>query len=372
MKKIHMVDVVTEYQSYSSEIQKVIRDVLSSGAYIQGNKVKSFEALLCQYLNLKYTISCGNGTDALQVALMALNLNAGDEVLVPSFTFVSTVETVCLLGLKPVFIDIDPETFLLDSNCIENNISRNTKAIIPVHLFGQCCNMQEIRSIAKQFDLYIIEDAAQSIGSQCFVDKKWNFSGTIGHIGTTSFYPSKNLGCVGDGGAIFTNDSQLAKNIRLIVNHGQEERYKYKVIGINSRLDAIQASILSFKLSLLDEFIAKRQKAADFYNNELSVNGWLKTPKTQTFSSHVYHQYSILLYSKINRKSFQNYLLEHGIPTMIYYPIPLHQQEAYKSYAKDNLPVSEEISQRILSLPMHPHLTIEQLDFICQKIKQFN
>ena len=232
--------------------------------------------------------------------------------------------------------------------------------------------MQEIKSIAKQFNLYIIEDAAQSIGSQCLVDKKWNFSGTIGHIGTTSFYPSKNLGGVGDGGAIFTNDSNLAKNIRLIVNHGQEERYKYKVIGINSRLDAIQASILSFKLSLLDEFITKRQKAADFYNKELSINSWLKIPTTQTFSSHVYHQYSVLLSSQINRKSFQNYLFEHGIPTMIYYPIPLHQQEAYKIYTKDPLPVSEDISNRILSLPMHPHLTIEQLDFICQKIKQFN
>ncbi|MBJ04949.1 MAG: transcriptional regulator [Flavobacteriales bacterium] len=373
MNKIHMVDVVTEYKKHSVKINEIIEDTLSSGSYIQGERVKSFEKMLSDFLDVKHVISCGNGTDALQVALMALGLKMGDEVLVPSFTFVATVETVCLLGYKPVFVDIDPNSFLLDIKSITKSITKKTKAIIPVHLFGQCCNMGEIKFLAEKFNLFVIEDAAQSIGSKCKQEtNKWTYSGTIGDIGTTSFYPSKNLGCIGDGGAIFTNNSDLAKKIRLIVNHGQEERYKYKIIGLNSRLDALQAAILSFKLTLLEDFIIKRKKIADLYNKAFSTLSWLTVPVTQNYSDHVYHQYSLLLSTHICRASFQNYLHEHGIPTMVYYPIPLHKQEAYHQYCTIPLPNSEKTSNCIISIPMHPHLDSKQIDFICNTIKSYN
>jgi dTDP-4-amino-4,6-dideoxygalactose transaminase len=373
MKKIQMVDVVSQYEKYAVEINKRILGVIKSGCYIKGEEVNGFEKKLSQYLGVNHTISCANGTDALQIALMSLNLNAGDEVIVPTFTFVSTVEAVCLLGLKPVFLDIHADTFLLDENLIEQYISKKTRVIIPVHLFGQCCNMDAIQSIAAKYNLFIIEDAAQSMGAQTTsihsADK--TYSGTIGHIGTTSFYPSKNLGCFGDGGAIFTNNEELSHKIRLIANHGQKEKYTHDLIGLNSRLDALQAAVLSFKLSFLDECNQRRNDVARYYNNALGKLLWLQTPKQTMYSDHVCHQYSILLKSRIDRNAFQQYLFENGIPTMIYYPIPLHKQRAYAMYSDTALPVSEEISQHIISLPIHPEMDDEQMEFICHTIQKY-
>ena len=374
MKKIQMVDVVSQYQRYESEINTNILSVLKSGTYIQGPEIKKFELLLSNYLNSKYTISCANGTDALYLALMSLDLQPGDEVIVPSFTFVSTVEAVCLLGLKPIFVDIEPDTFLLNPNLVKDVISQRTKVILPVHLFGQCCDMVLIQEIANKYNLFIIEDAAQSIGSRCRVNRKSvikKFSGTIGHIGITSFYPSKNLGCFGDGGAIFTQNQALAQKIRLLANHGQKQKYTHDIIGLNSRLDALQASILSFKLSLLDNFNTKRNEIADFYNECFEGVSWIKTPIKRDFSEHVYHQYSIILSSKIDRKKLQSYLLKTGIPTMIYYPIPLHKQKAYRHYSNKPLPVSEKVAKQIISLPIHPEMELEQMEFISKKIKNY-
>ncbi len=373
MKKIHMVDVVSMYNAHASTIDKTIKKVISSGSYIQGPEVNHFEKKLSYFLNSKFTISCGNGTDALYIALMALDLKRGDEVLVPSFTFVSTVEAVCLLGLVPIFIDIDPNTFLLNHNLIAKSISAKTKAIIPVHLFGQCCDMLAIRNFARKYKLYIVEDAAQSIGSKCIINKnkKLKFSGTIGDIGITSFYPSKNLGAFGDGGAIFTQNKKLANKIKLIANHGQNKKYNHQIIGLNSRLDAVQAAVLSFKLTLLKKHNNKRKKIAKEYNSRLSNLDWIKVPVIKEDSDHVFHQYSIVLSNKIIRKKFQAYLLRHEIPTMIYYPIPLHKQKAYRIYNKKPLPVSEKISRQIISLPMHSEMELEQIIFICDVIKKF-
>ena len=348
--------------------------MISSGIYIQGPEVHSFEKSLSDYLNSQHVISCGNGTDALYIALMSLGLEPGDEVIVPSFTFVSTVEVICLLGLIPVFVDIEPDTFLLNSSLIEKNITKKTKAIIPVHLFGQCCDMIAIKLIAKKYNLFIVEDAAQALGSKCRVsktNKTMRNCGTIGDIGITSFYPSKNLGCYGDGGAIFTQDQNLAHKIRLIVNHGQEKKYIHKIVGLNSRLDSVQAAVLSHKLTFLEQSNNKRKKNASEYDKRLSLITAISTPKIKLSSNHVYHQYSILLSKNLDREKFQNYLLKHNVPSMIYYPIPLHQQEAYKSYYKHELPVSEEVSKHIISLPMHPELDLIQIDFICNVIKQY-
>lgn len=369
-----MVDVVSQYKKYESEINKGIFDVLESGAYIQGSEVQKFELSLSKYLDSKHVISCANGTDALFVALMSLNLTPGDEVIVPTFTFVSTVEAVCLSGLKPVFVDIDPQTFLLNHNMLEQHITKKTKAILPVHLFGQCCDMKFIKLMAKKYNLFIIEDAAQSIGSMCEFQKtssKRKYSGTIGDIGITSFYPSKNLGCFGDGGAIFTQNNKIAKKIRLLVNHGQSKKYTYDTIGLNSRLDALQASILSVKLRLLNACNEDRQNVADYYDDALSQLNWIKTPFKQIQSDHVYHQYSILLEPKIDRAHFQSYLLKNEIPTMVYYPRPLHKQKAYRHYCNYPLPCSEDISKRIISLPIHPEMSLQQMEWVSKKIKQY-
>ena len=304
---------------------------------------------------------------------MALNLKKGDEVLVPSFTFVSTVEVICLLELKPVFLDIDPNTFLLNADLIEKYISSRTKVIMPVHLFGQCCDMQLIQALAKKYDLFVIEDAAQSIGANYSFPPSFKKtpSGTMGHLGITSFYPSKNLGAFGDGGAIFTQNQQMADKVRLLVNHGQNKKYHYEMVGFNSRLDGIQASILSFKLTLLKSFNKKRIKIADFYDENLKFVDWIQIPVRAKNTTHVFHQYSILLSSKVNREDFQNYLLKHSIPTMIYYPIPIHKQKPYKSFNKISLPVSEMVAKRIISLPICPEIDLEQVQFICEKIKNF-
>lgn len=368
-----MVDVVSPHKKYAEEINQRMKQVISSGVYIQGEEVKNFENSLSNYLNSKYTITCGNGTDALYIALMSLNLKKGSEVLVPSFTFVSTVEVVCLLGLKPVFVDIDPKTFLIDLQSVKDSVNINTKAIIPVHLFGQCCNMIELKIIAEKYNLFIIEDAAQSIGSKCSINQsnKMSFSGTIGDVGITSFYPSKNLGAMGDGGAIFTQKKYLADKIKMISNHGQEKKYIHKIVGLNSRLDALQATVLDFKLTLLNDFNEKRKKVAKQYDNELSQLSWIETPIMAINTEHVFHQYSILLNKSINRDKFQDYLASFNIPSMIYYPIPLHQQQAYKLYAGNSLPNSEKVSKKIISLPMHPELDLKQIKFICDVVKNF-
>ena len=368
-----MVNLVDQYERYSEEIDNRIRNVLTSGNYIGGDFVRKFESELSLYLKSKYTITCGNGTDALFASLMALNLKKGDEVLVPSFTFVSTVEVICLLELKPVFLDIDPNTFLLNSDLIEKYISSRTKVIMPVHLFGQCCDMQFIQGLAKKYGLFVIEDAAQSIGASYSFPPSFKQipSGTMGHLGITSFYPSKNLGAFGDGGAIFTQNKQLADKVRLLVNHGQNKKYHYEMVGFNSRLDGIQASILSFKLTLLKSFNKKRIKIADFYDENLKFVDWIQIPVRARNTTHVFHQYSILLSSKVNREDFQNYLLKHSIPTMIYYPIPIHKQKPYKSFNKISLPVSEMVAKRIISLPICPEIDLEQVQFICEKIKNF-
>jgi UDP-2-acetamido-2-deoxy-ribo-hexuluronate aminotransferase len=373
MKEIQMVDVVSQYNRYSDTINKEILDVIQSGHYIRGEKVSNFEDLLADYLKVNHVVSCGNGTDALQIALMSLGLNRGDEVLVPTFTFVSTVEVVCLLGLVPVFLDVDENTFLLNSSLIESHLSSKTKAIIPVHLFGQCCDMNKIQSIATKYNLFVVEDAAQSIGAK-YLNKSSGdkFSGTIGDIGITSFYPSKNLGCFGDGGALFTNDVELADKIRVIANHGQRERYNYELIGVNSRLDAIQAVVLATKLKYLDTFNKSRISSASYYNENLCQINWLKLPVSSSFSTHVFHQYSILLGDDIDRSNFKEYLSSHNIPTMIYYPKPLHKQLAYKLYARSECTVADRISKQIISLPMHSELTLDQIDFISRTIKNFH
>ena len=373
MKKIKMVDVVSQYNRHSDEINKEILEVIQSGNYIRGQKVSKFEDLLADYLKVNYVVSCGNGTDALQIALMSLGLNRGDEVLVPTFTFVSTVEVVCLLGLVPVFLDVDEDTFLLDSSLIESHLSSKTKAIIPVHLFGQCCNMYKIQSIADKYNLFIVEDAAQSIGAKYLSTSSGDkFAGTIGNIGITSFYPSKNLGCFGDGGALFTNNEELADKIRVIANHGQRERYNYERVGVNSRLDTIQAVVLATKLKYLDTFNKSRISSASYYNENLCQINWLKLPVSSSFSTHVFNQYSVLLGNDIERLNFQKYLSRHNIPTMIYYPKPLHKQLAYKSYVRSSYPVSDRVSKQIISLPMDSEITLDQIDFISRTIKKFH
>ena len=324
-----MVDVVSMYNRHSKEIDRKIKYLINKGSFIQGDEVIAFEKNLSKFLKSKHTISCGNGTDALYIALMALDLKPGDEVIVPSFTFISTVEAVCLLGLKPVFVDINPNTFLIDVEMIENSITEKVKAVIPVHLFGQCCDMDEILRISKQYNIYVIEDAAQSIGSSCIISDKLNrkFSGTIGHIGTTSFYPSKNLGAFGDGGAIFTQDKALAKR--------------------------------------------KRFNVAKKYNELLSDLNWITLPKKTEKSDHIFHQYSILLDKKVDRSRFQKYLSRNKVPTMIYYPIPAHKQNAYKKFAIKKLSVSESISKNIISLPIHPVMKNSQVKYICDLIRNF-
>lgn len=369
-----MVDVVSQYNKHSKDINQRIFNVLNSGCYIRGEEVYNFEKQLSEYIGSKHVITCANGTDALQIALMSLDLAVGDEVIVPTFTFVSTVEAVCLLGLKPIFLDIHSDTFLLNETLIEQSISKKTRAIIPVHLFGQCCNMKVIKSISDKYNLFIVEDSAQSIGSAIYepTSKDKRFSGTIGDIGTTSFYPSKNLGCFGDGGAIFTDNDELSEKIRLITNHGQKEKYTHEIIGLNSRLDAIQAGILSYKLSFLDVCNANRKMIAQYYNTELETMSWFKNPVKNNYSDHVYHQYSILLDSDISRDDFQKYLSDNGIPSMIYYPIPLHKQKAYYKYSNAVLPVSEMVSKKIISLPIHPEMEMDQMEFICDKIQKYN
>lgn len=373
MKEINMVDLKGQYLKIKEEVDKRVLEVIDSTAFINGPYVKKFQKNLENYLGIKHVIPCGNGTDALQVAMMALGLKPGDEVITTTFTFVATAEVIALLGLTPVLVDVDPDTYNIDPNSIRKAITSKTKAIVPVHLFGQCAPMEEIMEIAKKNNLFVIEDNAQAIGSNYFFnDGRSKKSGTIGHIGCTSFFPSKNLGAYGDGGAIFTNDDALAEELRAVVNHGMKIRYYHDFIGVNSRLDSIQAAILDVKLNHLDEYTEARRKAANFYDNAFANHPKINTPKRYEKSTHVFHQYTLTA-KGVDRLALQKYLKEYGIPMMIYYPVPLHLQKAYQDsrYRKGDFPVSEQLSETVFSLPMHTELDEEQLNFIAQKVLEF-
>ena len=373
MKKIQMLDLGTQYLNIQTEIDNAIKRVIDSAQFIRGNEVESFEKELAEYLGVKNVIACGNGTDALQIALMSLDLDKGDEVICPSFSFISGAEVTGLLGLSPVFVDVDYDSFLTTKEHILKAITNKTKVIMPVHLFGQGVEMEEIIKIAKQYNLYIIEDNAQALGADySFSNGEKKKLGTIGNIGCTSFFPSKNLGCYGDGGAVFTNDDNLAERIRLIANHGMKKKYSHERIGVNSRLDSLQAAILREKLKHLDEYIFARQQAAKYYTDNLSSCTGIVLPKQVGYCEHSYHQYTIKVLNN-QRDALKDYLQQKDIPTAIYYPQALHKQQAFATIQsnKQAIEVSEQLCNQVLSLPMHTELCIEQLEYIVKSIKQF-
>ena len=373
MNNIQMVDLKGQYNKIKDEIDTAVIQTIESTGFINGPVVKEFSDSLAEYLDVKHVIPCANGTDALQIALMALSLKPGDEVICPSFTYVATAEVISLLGLTPVMTDVDPDTFNITAELIKPLITSNTKAIVPVHLYGQSCNMEEIMDLAKEFDLYVIEDNAQAIGAKyTFSDGSVKNTGTIGHIGTTSFFPAKNLGCYGDGGAMFTNDDEIAKNLRMIANHGQNMRYYHKVIGCNSRLDSIQAAILKIKLNHLDGYSASRNKMAEEYDQNFSKIPELSIPKRQYNSTHVFHQYTLKIKSELRSKLI-DHLEANNIPVMIYYPVPLYKQEAFSNYVVDgfNIKNVEELCTTVFSLPIHTEIENSSQDFIIQKVNKF-
>lgn len=368
-----MVDLKGQYQKIKFQIDKSIIEVVESSAFINGPEVKAFQEELETYLDVKHVIPCANGTDALQIALMALGLKPGDEVITSDFTFAATVEVIGLLQLTPVLIDVDSDTFCMDIEKLKKAITPKTKAIVPVHLFGQCANMEAIMQIAKENNVFVVEDNAQAIGSEYTFDNgEIKKAGTIGNIGTTSFFPSKNLGCYGDGGALFTNDDNLAELCRSIVNHGMGERYYYPRLGVNSRLDSIQAAILRIKLRELDGYSEARNKAATFYDNAFASVEQIKTPVRNPKSTHVFHQYT-LVGCGIDHFELQKYLGEKGVPCMIYYPVPLHTQDAYKtpSMKHEDFEVTNALCESVFSLPMHTELTEEQLKYITDSVIEF-
>lgn len=371
--KIQMVDVKSQYLKIKKEIETGISSVLDSATYINGLPVKSFTENFKAYLGSNHVIPCANGTDALQIALMALGLKPGDEVIVPAFTYVATAEVIGLLGLKPIMVDVSYDTFNIDITKVESAITQNTKAIVPVNLYGQAADLNTLMTLAKKHNIFVVEDNAQAIGSDyIYPDGKRSKTGTIGHIGCTSFYPSKNLGCYGDGGAIYTDDPVLAELMYKIANHGQSERYYHDVIGCNSRLDSIQAVVLNAKLPHLDDYCAARQKAAKYYDNALAGIADVITPSSVQYATHVYHQYTIKV-TNGKRNELKAYLESQGIPTMIYYPVPLYKQKAYAHYVSSDfaLPVTEKLSNEVLSLPMHTELDQDQLSYICGHIQTF-
>ena len=373
MHRIQMVDLIRQYEEIQAEIDRAVIDTIRSSAYINGPEVKQFQSELENYLDVKHVIPCANGTDALQVAMMALGLQPGDEVITASFTYVATAEVMALLKLTPVLVDVDPETFCIDPEQVKAAITPNTKAIVPVHLFGHCADMETLLEIAREHNLYVIEDTAQAIGADyTFSDGSRKKAGTMGTFGCTSFFPSKNLGCYGDGGAIFTNDDELAKKTRMIVNHGQSVQYYHDEIGVNSRLDSIQAAILRIKLPHLDTYNRKRYETAQFYNRAFETVERLETPSHKDNSTHVFHQYTLRL-KGVDRDKLKAYLADQGIPAMIYYPVPLHMQKAYRDdrYEEGRFPVTEQLCREVLSLPMSPNLDEEQLNHIVVHIKKF-
>lgn len=366
-----MVDLHGQYLKIKSEIDQSIQNVINDSTFINGSYVKNFERSLANYLDVKEVITCGNGTDALQLALMGLDLQPGDEVIVPAFTFVAPAETVALLNLTPVFADVDELTFNITASTIESLITPKTKAIIVVHLFGQCADILPIMELAKKHSLFVIEDVAQSLGAKYQTGDSQKYAGTVGHIGCTSFFPTKNLACFGDGGALMLNDQQLAAKIRMLANHGQPKKYEYEFIGLNSRLDAMQASILLVKLKKLDHYIQARKRIAQSYTRGLKKINWIKVPDYLSEDGHTFNQYTILLDEKIERKLLVEYLKNKGIPTMIYYQSLIQDQPAYQKYKNSVLPVGEKLTKSILSLPMHTELDEEQLDYICSTLAAY-
>ena len=373
MRQIQMVDTQTQYQKIKNEVDLAIKEVIDSSAFINGKIVQEFALNLARYLDAKYVVPCANGTDALQIAMMGLDLKPGDEVITPSFTYIATTEVIALLKLTPVFVEVDPQTFCIDPVAIRNAITPKTKAIVPVHLYGHSAAMGEIMDIAREFNLYVIEDNAQAIGCDYIfrngVKKK---TGTIGTIGTTSFYPSKNLGAYGDGGALYTNDDDLAVKLKMIANHGQSKRYYHDLVGCNSRLDSIQAAILNEKLKHLDEYIDARRQAAAFYDNAFADCRKIKTPFRASYSNHVFHQYTVIL-EGVDRDELHKFLTEQKIPSMIYYPVPAHRQKMFEQYTTSNLkmPVTDWLTERVISLPMHTELDEEQLNYISSRVLEF-
>lgn len=372
MMKIQMVDLKSQYEKIKDQIDLGIQEVINNTQFIKGPQIKQFEDNLAKELNVKHVIACANGTDALQIAMMALGLKAGDEVILPVFTYVATAEVIGLLDLVPVMVDVDPETFCIDVALIEQKITPKTKAIVPVHLFGQCANMDVIMDIARKHNLYVIEDTAQAIGA------KWKgnnsqeqMAGTIGNIGTTSFFPSKNLGCYGDGGALMTNDAVIAQKIRMICNHGQSVQYVHDIIGLNSRLDSMQAAVLNAKLPHLKSYEVARNQAAKWYDELLGGHPNIIIPKRNPNSTHVFHQYTIQLVG-LDRDTIRQQLAEKNIPSMVYYPIELHKQKAFEKYwdGIEHFPISEQLVKSVLSLPMHTEMTYEMVECICLELKR--
>ncbi len=373
MQSIQMVDLRTQYLRMKQEIDAAMQEVIDTTAFVKGPKVIEFEKNLASYLDVKHVIACANGTDALQIALMALGLKPGDEVIAPTFTFIASAEIIALLGLTPVLVDVEPDSFNVSIEAVEKAITARTKAIIPVHLFGQNANMDALLQIAQKHNLHIVEDACQSIGSKYISnDGKMHHSGTMASMGCTSFFPSKNLGCFGDGGAIYTNNDQLAATIRAVANHGMVVRYHHDFVGVNSRLDGIQAAVLDVKLKHLDDFCTRRRAAADFYDAAFKDIPQLITPVRVDSSTHVFHQYTLRVKDG-KREALRLFLDAKQIPAMVYYPIPLHLQKAYADprYKQGDFPVSEQLCAEVLSLPMHTELTMEQLEYITDSVRQF-
>lgn len=373
MHSIQMVDLKQQYTRIKDEVDAGIREVIDNTAFINGQAVADFAGNLSKYLGSKYIIPCANGTDALQIAMMALNLQPGDEVIAPSFTYIATTEVIALLRLKTVFVDVDARTFCIDPEAIEKAITPKTKVIVPVHLYGQSANMEAIMDIAHRHNLYVIEDNAQAIGSDyIFNNGTVKKTGTMGTMGTTSFFPSKNLGCYGDGGAIFTDDETLAIRLKMIVNHGQSTRYYHDIVGCNSRLDSIQAAVLNVKLKHLDEYITARRKAAEFYDSSFADHRKIKTPYRASYSNHVFHQYTLIL-EGVDRDGLNKFLAAKNIPSMIYYPVPAHRQKMFESFGGQDykLEITDWLTQRVISLPMHTELTTEQLEFITENVLEY-
>ena len=371
---IQMVDLIGQYHKIKPEIDLAIQQVLDEASFINGNQVTQFQHNLENYLGAQHVIPCANGTDALQLAFMALDLKPGDEVIIPAFTYVATAEVIALLQLTPVMVDVDPATFNISIDAIKQNITSKTKAIVPVHLFGQAASMEEIMELATMHNLYVIEDNAQAIGADYyFSDGSSKKLGTIGHIGTTSFFPSKNLGCYGDGGAVITNDSELAMKIKMMANHGQSVKYQHDSIGCNSRLDSLQAAVLNVKLARLDQYKHARNEVADTYDEALGSMDWLLIPQRTVNSNHVFHQYTLIIKEPTKRDSLKKYLAEQGIPTMIYYPIPLYKQKAYSIYFTNEniLFQTEELCKKVLSLPIHTEMSPEEINYIIGQIITF-
>ena len=378
MRPIQMVDLKQQYLAIKQEVDAAILDVLDSSAFIGGKPIQDLASGLNTYLGVKHTIPCANGTDALQIAMMALDLKPGDEVITASFTYIATVEVVALLRLKPVFVEVDPKTFCIDPEAIRKAITPKTKAIVPVHLYGHAANMDEIMNIATEHNLSVIEDNAQAIGADyIYPDGTKMKTGSIGTIGCTSFFPSKNLGCYGDGGAMFTNDDALAEKLKMVANHGQKVRYYHEVVGCNSRLDTVQAAVLKIKLKKLDEYIAARRKAADYYDAAFAGHKNITTPYRAPYSNHVFHQYTLTLDGFENvaevRNGLNAFLAEQKIPSMIYYPVPAHRQQMFAAFggADFNLPITDWLTDRVISLPMHTELEEEQLKFITTNVLDF-